>query len=112
MNSNYTQNKTEKQGSISYFSSPWERSDFLGGSDGKASAYNVGYPGSIPGSGRSPGEGNGSPLCILAWKIPWTEEPGVGYSPWGRKELDTTERLHFHFLSLSGREIWVETNMV
>ena len=33
---------------------------------------------------------------ILAWKIPWTEEPG-GYSPWGRKESDTTERLHFHF---------------
>ena len=29
---------------------------------------------------------------ILAWKIPWTEEPG-GYSPWGRKELDMTERL-------------------
>ena len=32
------------------------------GSDGKASAYNVGDPGSIPGSGRSPGEGNGNPL--------------------------------------------------
>ena len=28
----------------------------------------------------------------LAWKIPWT----VGYSPWGRKESDTTERIHFH----------------
>ena len=27
---------------------------------------------------------------ILAWRIPWTEEPG-GYSPWGRTELDTTE---------------------
>ena len=27
---------------------------------------------------------------ILAWRIPWTEEPG-GYSPRGRKELDTTE---------------------
>ena len=27
---------------------------------------------------------------ILAWKIPWMEEP-IGYSPWGRKELDTTE---------------------
>ena len=26
----------------------------------------------------------------LAWKIPWTEEP-AGYSPWGHKELDTTE---------------------
>ena len=32
----------------------------------------------------------------LAWKIPWMEEPGR-YSPWGRKELDTTERLHFDF---------------
>ena len=32
----------------------------------------------------------------LAWKIPWTEEPG-SYSPWGHKESDTTERLHFHF---------------
>ena len=36
--------------------------DFLGGSDGKASAYNAGDLGSIPGSGRSPGEGNGTPL--------------------------------------------------
>ena len=27
---------------------------------------------------------------ILAWEIPWTEEPG-GYSPWGHKESDTTE---------------------
>ena len=35
---------------------------FPGGSDGKASAYNVGDPGSIPGLRRSPGEGNGSPL--------------------------------------------------
>ena len=29
---------------------------------------------------------------IPAWKTPWTEEPG-GYSPWGHKESDTTERL-------------------
>ena len=36
--------------------------DFPGGSDSKASAYNVGDQGSIPGSGRSPGEGNGKPL--------------------------------------------------
>ena len=35
---------------------------FLGSSDGKASAYNVGDPGSIPGLGRSPGEGNGNPF--------------------------------------------------
>ena len=32
----------------------------------------------------------------IAWKIPWTEEL-VSYSPWGHKESDTTERLHFHF---------------
>ena len=32
----------------------------------------------------------------LAWKIPWTEELGAGYCPWGRKESGMTERLHFH----------------
>ena len=32
---------------------------------------------------------------ILAWKIPWTEEP-VDYSPWGRKESDMTEQLCIH----------------
>ena len=35
---------------------------FPGGSDSKEPAYNAGDPGSIPGSGRSPGEGNGNPL--------------------------------------------------
>ena len=38
--------------------------DLPGGSDGKGSACNVGDPGSIPGSGRSPGEGNGNPFYI------------------------------------------------
>ena len=32
---------------------------------------------------------------ILAWEIPWTEEPG-SYSPWGYKELDKTEPLSTH----------------
>ena len=32
-----------------------------------------------------------------AWKIPWMEKPGGVHSPWGRKESDTTEQLHFHF---------------
>ena len=44
------------------------------------SAGDARYGGSIPGSGRSPGVGNGNPLQYLAWKIPWTEEPGVPYS--------------------------------
>ena len=49
---------------------------FPGGSDSKESACNVGDPGSIPGLGRSPGDGNGYHSSILAWRIPWTEEPG------------------------------------
>ena len=48
---------------------------FPGGSDSKASACNAGEPGSIPGSGRSPGEGNGNPLQHSCLEIPWMEEP-------------------------------------
>ena len=47
-----------------------------GSLDSKVSAYNAVDPGSTPGLGRSPGEGNGNPLQYLAWKIPWTEESG------------------------------------
>ena len=45
-----------------FFHGPLGDLDFPGGSDDKASAYNVGDPGSVPGSGRSPGEGYGTPL--------------------------------------------------
>ena len=51
---------------------------FLGGSDGKESACSAGDPGCIPGSGRSPGEGNSNPSNILAWRIPWTEVQFMG----------------------------------
>ena len=36
-------------------------------------------------------EGKAPHSSILAWRIPWTEEPGRLYSPWGHKESDTTE---------------------
>ena len=49
---------------------------FPGGSGGKASAYNAGDAGSIPGSGRSPGEGNGNPLQYSCLENPWTKKPG------------------------------------
>ena len=49
--------------------------------------------GLITGSGRSSGGGNHS--GILAWEIPWTEEP-TGYSPWNSKELPVTEQLKIH----------------
>ena len=49
---------------------------FTGGSDGKVSVCNVRDMGLIPGLGRSRGEGNGYPSNTVAWRIPWTEEPG------------------------------------
>ena len=152
------------------------KTNFPGGSDGKMSDCNAGDLGSIPGSVRSPGEGNGNPLqysCLenpidggtwwatvhgvaksrtqlsnfthftqqaslvaqmvkyltamwetrvqsLGRKYPLEEKwqptpvllPGefygqrslVGYSPWGRKKWDTTERLHFHFQNQLAKE--------
>ena len=116
--------KPEREEEKEHFCHSFENQDcyqvnlisFPGDSDGKASAYNARDLGSIPGSGRSPGEGNGNPLqyswaslvaqrlkhlpamreswvrslgwedplekemathsSILAWRIPWTEEPG------------------------------------
>ena len=57
-------------------------SDFLcactvsGSTDNEASSYNAGDPGSIPGSGRSPENGNCNPSSILARNIPWIVECG------------------------------------
>ena len=49
---------------------------FPGGSEVKASACNAGDLGSIPESGRSPGEGNGNPLQYSCLENPMEEEPG------------------------------------
>ena len=48
----------------------------LGSSVVKNPPANIGDVGLIPGPGRFPGGGNDNPPSILAWKIPWTEEPG------------------------------------
>ena len=63
------------------------------GSAGKESACNAGDLGSIPGLGRSPGEGKGYPLQYSA-----LENSMDCRIPWGRKESDTTERLSLHFI--------------
>ena len=74
---------------------------FPGGSNGKASACSAGDPGLIPGVGKIP--------CRRKWQPTPVHLPGkfhglrslVGYSPWGRKESDTTEQLPFlSFFSL------------
>ena len=74
-----------------------EKEDFPGGSDGKASVYNAGDPGTSPGLGRSPGEGNGNPLQYYCLGNP------MGRGAWqatayGVAELDTTS--NFTILSL------------
>ena len=55
---------------------PFGLPQWLGGKESTYNAEDGGDLGSIPGSGRSPGEGNGIHSSILAWEISWTEEPG------------------------------------
>ena len=56
---------------------------------------NAGDTGTIPGLGRSPGGGNGNHSGIPAWKS-HRQRGLAGYSPWGRRESDTTEGLRMH----------------
>ena len=76
------------------------RMDFPDGSDDKASAYNAGDPGSIPGSERSPGEGNGYPLQYSCLENPmdggaW--QAAVHGVTESRTQLsDFTFTFHFH----------------
>ena len=66
---------------------------FPGGSDGKESTCSTGGLASIPGLGRFPGGGHGNLLQYSCLENPHGQRSLVGYSPWGRKESDTTERL-------------------
>ena len=64
-------------------------------------------PGAIPGSGRSSGEGNGNPTPVLLPGKSHGQRSLVGYSPWGREESDTNERLYFTFtFILPCRLVW------
>ena len=74
-------------GLIGFYIGPLSALGFPGGSDGKASACNVGDLGLIPRLGRSPGEGKGCPLQYSGL------ENSMDYTPWGCKESDMTERL-------------------
>ena len=73
--------------------------DFPRGSDGKASVYNAGDPGLIPGLGRFPWRRKWQSTPVLLPGKSLGQRSLVGYSPWGRKELDMTELLHVHMES-------------
>ena len=66
---------------------------FPGGSDGKESVYNTGDPGSILGSGRTSGEGNGNPLQYSCLGNPMERGAWLATICGVAKESDTTERL-------------------
>ena len=70
---------------------------FPGGSDGKESTCNEGDLGLIPGLGRSPGGWHGNPLQYSCLENPHGQRSLAGYSPWGRRESDMTERLSTSF---------------
>ena len=64
---------------------------FPGDSAGKESACNEGYLSLIPGLRRSTGGGHGNPLHYYCLENPQGQRSPSSYSPWGHKELDTTE---------------------
>ena len=67
--------------------------------DGKESACDAEDLGLIPGSERSPGEGNGNSLQYSCLENPHGQRSLEGYSPWGHKESDTNKQLtHTHVI--------------
>ena len=61
--------------------------------------FNAGDTGSVPGSERSPGEGNGNPLQYSCLRKSLGQRSLEGYSPLGHKESDTTEPLSMYVVS-------------
>ena len=78
----------------------WWAKGFPGGSDGKESACNARDLGSIPGLRRFPRGEHGNPLQYSCLENPYGQRSLAGYSAWGRKESDTTERLSAQLLLL------------
>ena len=74
----------------------------------KASAYNAGDPSLIPGLGRFPWTGKWQPTPVLLPEKSHGWRNLVGYSPWGCKESNTIEQLHFHFLFFTLQRLYLQ----
>ena len=83
--------------------------NFPGYSVSKEPACNTGNLGLIPGLGRSPGGGHGSPLQYFCLVNPCRQRSLVGCSQWGHKESDTIEQLSTakEFVIYSGYQIFI-----
>ena len=92
--------------------------NFSGGSDSKVSVYNVGDPGSIPGQGRSPGEGNGNPLQYYCLENPmdrgaWRATVHGVAKKWTRlsnfmiqKKLNFKSRLDLPYINMNPPQVY------
>ena len=97
---------------------PWRRDSpptpvflgFPGGSDSKESACNVGDLVLIPGLGGSLGGGHGNPLQYSYLENLHGQRSLAGYSPWGHKESDTTERLSTSFQTEEAVPVFIFSN--
>ena len=85
------------------------RKQFPGGSDGKESACNAGDLGLIPVLERSPGGGHGNPVQYSSLENPHGQRSQADYSPWSRKESETTEPLSTHTLEMNNLKTIKET---
>ena len=85
---------------------------FPGGSDDTEPACNAGDLGSILGLGRSPEEGNGNPLHYSCLENSTDREILAGYTPWGHKELNRTERLTLFKLNIGETSLQVSKERI
>ena len=79
---------------------------FLGGSDSKESTCNVGDLGLVSELGRSPGGRHGNPLQYSCLENFHGQRNRLGYSSWGCKESDMTERLSRHMVHEINEALW------
>ena len=84
---------------------------FSGDSDGKESTFNAGDPGSIPGREDPLEKGMAAHSSILAWRIPWTEEPGGLQSMWNEKSMQDEDRIQVNCRTQSCNSFFLVTSV-
>ena len=87
----------------------FDAQDFPGGSDGKSVCLQCGTPGFDPWVGKIPWRRKWQPTPVLLPGKSHGQRNQVGYNPWGHKESETTEQLHFHF---DAQKFFMKSNLL